>query len=216
MKRKMNLTPKSMYAFSVLVLLAGAGLIYMTYQGIEEKSAQIRTLQAEVRNPKELETELAGIEETLAKLQSELRHLERGVPANAYIPTMAKELETVGIKEGITVMGVRPQPVVAPTGDKGGSKRPKAYEEHIITVKGRGSFGNVMRFLQAMNRFPKIVAVKMMNLSPKVDPLKPIASPNLDVEIEFKAYAFKEEPPKTALSQEAGDPKTTGETGAGA
>jgi len=214
MRRKMNLTPKTMYAFSVLVLLAGAGLIYMTYQGIEEKNAQIRTLQAEVRDPKELEKELAGIEETLATLQTELRHLERGVPANAYIPTMAKELEAVGIKEGIAVMGVRPQPVVAPTGDKGASKRPKAYEEHIITVKGRGSFGNIMRFLQAMNRFPKIVAVKMLNLSPKIDPLKPTASPSLDVEIEFKAYAFKDEPVRTARSEE-GD-KTTSTEGAGA
>lgn len=214
MKRKMKFTPKTIYAFTVLVLLAGAGLIYMSYQGIEEKNAQIRTLQAEVRDPKELEKELASMEETINGLQTELRHLERGVPANAYIPTMAKELEAVGIKEGIVVMGVRPQPVAGPSGDKGTSKRPKAYEEHIITVKGRGSFGNIMRFLQAMNRFPKIVAVKMLNLSPKVDPLKPTASPSLDVEIEFKAYAFKEEPVRTARSAE-GD-QTTSNEGAGA
>lgn len=214
MKRKMRFTPKTIYAFAVLVLLAGTGLIYMTYQGIEEKNAQIRTLQAEVRDPKELEKELATIEETLSGLQTELRHLERGVPANAYIPTMAKELETVGIKEGIVVMGVRPQPVAGPSGDKGASKKPKAYEEHIITVKGRGSFGNIMRFLQAMNRFPKIVAVKMLNLSPKVDPMKPTASPSLDVEIEFKAYAFKEEPVRTARSED-GDQTTTSQ-GAGA
>jgi Tfp pilus assembly protein PilO len=94
------------------------------------------------------------------------------VPDVAYIPTLMKELEQIGIGKGIKVTGVRPAPpVVAPTLPEEGSTKPKKkdYDEITIEVKGRGRYDNIKAFLDSIQEFPKVIAVKTISMTPMRD-----------------------------------------------
>jgi hypothetical protein len=119
--------------------------------------------------------------------------LEQGVPEFAYVPTLLKELEAFGISNGIEVFGVRPMPNPVQTPkDKEKKRIQKAYIELLIEVKGRGRYENVMRFIQGLKAFPKIVASKAVSLSPRNDSQSENTS-ELDVTVELKTFLF---PPK--------------------
>ena len=185
--------PKVFYILSGLVVAIGGVATYLGYSQVDEQHMKLENRRKEVRKEADVKKELEESTAKITQLQQQLKHLEEGVPSFAYIPTMLKELEVVGSSNGIDVLGVRPAIAPPPKGEKAEKKNP--YEEQLINVKGRGNFRNVLNFVDSLNRFPKIVAVRMLNIVPKVDPAKPLESPKLEVEIELKAYAFKDSDP---------------------
>lgn len=191
------LSPRTFYIASGFVAVVGAGGMYTAYSGLTEAETRVATLRHEARDEKEVKAELAKTKGAIEELRTKLKHLEEGVPSFAYIPTMTRELETVGRSHGIEVLGIRPMPAPVNTSkkDDGTTKVKPAYEELTIAVKGRGDYGDVMRFVQALTRFPKIVEVRMLTLSPKIDSQHPLARPVLDADIELRAYAFKDTEP---------------------
>jgi Tfp pilus assembly protein PilO len=73
---------------------------------------------------------------------------------------------------------------------EGGSK--SAYQEQNITVKGRGTYRDALRFVEALKNFPKIVAVKSFTIVPKDSGKIEPGSPPLEFDISLQAYAFKD------------------------
>jgi Tfp pilus assembly protein PilO len=195
----MNLNPKSFYILSGVVVAAGAGLLWMTNSSISEQSAHIETLRKELRDEKTVLKEVDEAKKRVDDLKFKLVHLEAGVQDFAYIPTMLKELEQFGKKNNLEITQVKP--IAAPPSngkDKDSKKDKSAYQELNVNVKGRGSYENSLRFLQAIKVFPKIVAVRTVSLSPHVDnSAKKAGKPLLDLELEIRAYAFKDENKET-------------------
>ncbi len=204
MKRTLDLrtlSPKTFYIASGLVAVLGAGATYTAYTGLSTAETRVAALRGEARDEKDVKAELAKTQTQIEELRTKLRHLEEGVPSFAYIPTMTRELETVGRSHGIEVLGIRPMPAPATAKkDDGEAKTKPAYEELTIAVKGRGDYGSVMRFVQALTRFPKIVEVRMLTLEPKIDTKNPLARPLLDADIEMRAYAFKDAEPAAKIT----------------
>lgn len=191
---KLALSPKTFFIASGLVAVLGAGAMYMAYTGLGEMDAKVATLRKEARDEKEVQAQLEKTGVAIEGLRKKLNHLEEGVPQFAYIPTMTRELESAGRARGIEVLGVRPMPSSEVKKDGERPER-KPYQELTFQVKGRGSYGAVMRFVQSLTRFPKIVEVRMLTLSPKINSDAPLASPKLDADIELRAYAFKDDAP---------------------
>jgi Tfp pilus assembly protein PilO len=190
---KLNLNPKSFYILSGVVVAVGAGLLWMTNSSISEQSARIETLKKELRDEKTVQAELTDAKKRVDDLKFKLVHLEAGVQDFAYIPTMLKELEQFGKKNNLDITQVKPIITPAPVG-KDGEKRKSAYQELNVNVRGRGSYADSLRFLQAIKVFPKIVAVRTVSLSPHVDnSTKKAGKPVLDLDLELRAYAFKEQ-----------------------
>ncbi len=190
---KMNLTPKAFYILSGVVVAAGAGLLWITNASISDQASRIATLRKELRDEKTVLTELGDAKKRVDDLKFKLVHLETGVQDFAYIPTMLKELEQFGKKNNLEITQVKPILTPAPVG-KDGEKRKSAYQELNVQVKARGSYENSLQFLQAINKFPKIVAVRTVSLSPHVDnSTKQVGKPVLELDLELRAYAFKEE-----------------------
>ena len=208
---KLALSPKTFFFAAGLVAVLGAGAMYMAYSNLGEMDAKVASLRKEARDEKEVQAQLEKTGVAIEGLRKKLNHLEEGVPQFAYIPTMTRELESAGRARGIEVLGVRPMPTQETKKDDGERPERKAYQELTIQVKGRGSYGSVMRFVQSLTRFPKIVEVRMLTLSPKIDSAAPLASPQLDADIELRAYAFKDDAPaasaeKVALNRPAPQP----------
>lgn len=195
MKKRPN--PKVYLMLMLLTLVVGAGLSYMQFSSLQEVSAKVDRLKKEAKDEREVQAELDAINATLDETNTKLIHLEKGVSEVAYVPTLLKELESVGNKAGLEVLGVRPMPKVAKpmmrtTSADDKPKVRKPYTEMDIEVRGKGDYRAVMNFLRALQMFPKIIAARTVSVQPKngvreEDRQKP---PVLEVTLELRSYLF--------------------------
>lgn len=210
MKKASNKSVIGMAILTGAILLAGGGLTYWQWSQLSSASKRVADLRQQVDGQGDVDAQLKTIQAQVQESQLKLDHLEQGVPARAYIPTMMKELETIGRQNGIQVLGVRPMPPKFGTpppstgaekdGDKPKPER-KAYDEQFIEVKGNGEYLNVLSFLSALERFPKIVAVSQVMLLPKEkSPDEEVAEgvTELEITVELRAFLFPNEMPKKA------------------
>lgn len=204
---------------SGLILAGGAGGSYMQYQRLQEVNKKSAALRTQVAEQGDIDERLTAMQQQVQVSQQKLDHLEQGVPARAYIPTMMKELEIIGKENGIDVLGVRPMPpkfgsAPPPSNTEDGEKaerpRPKPYDEQFIEVKGTGEYMKVLAFLGALERFPKIVAVSQVTLQPREMTQEEAATKTgveLEITVELRAFLFPNEMPKkeTKVAQGEGN-----------
>ena len=161
--------PKALSVLAISTILLGGGATYFQFQTVSSAKAKVAELEAEVPSQKDLESELSATNAKLNEFKKQLQHLEANVPDVAYVPTLMKELETMGKDYNIAVTGVRPAPQQgpAPKPQEGDLKaKKKEYAEVEIEVKGRGTYDDIKAFMDALQRFPKVIGVKTVNLSP--------------------------------------------------
>ncbi len=192
MKRGPN--PRTYMFMAIGTFVVGLLASYFGYNQVTSVQGDVNALKAEVKDEKEVQGELDKAKATLEECAAKLAHLEKGVPQFAYVPTLMTELEKTGKQYGLRVLGVRPVAkqlgVVKKEDFDPSAAAKKAYEEMTIEVKGIGSYGSVMRWVNSLQQFPKIVAARSVTLAPKVEPgsdEKP-----LDMTVELRAYVFKE------------------------
>lgn len=200
MKRAPN--PKVFLGLAVGTFVIGSGLVYFGYSSMTEQSDAVVKLRTDVKDTKEVQKTLDESTAKLAETSMKLKHLEKSVPDFAYVPTLLTDLESAGKANGIEVIGVRPmdKPVLK---REGGDDHPdrKPYDELDIEVKGRGTYGDVMKFLAALQEFPKIVAARTVSLTPKAS--QTAVGDQLEVSIELRAYIFPQPAEKKSDSKSA-------------
>ena len=186
-------SPQLFFILSALTLAGGTGATIFQYQGLNEKWDNLAELKKDTRDPKDIKAELDETSAKVASARAEIEHLEKSVPAFAYVPTMLKELEQCGKENGIEVLGVRPIPKADPTpnnaNNKGTARKKDPYQELAIEVKGRGEFKAVQAFVAGLEKFPKIVGARQISLQPKNDN-ENRGLRKLDATFELRAYLF--------------------------
>lgn len=175
-----------MMLVALAAVLVGGGAVYMQYSAMTEAEAKMKSLEAEVPKEEELQASLDQTNATIVDYQTRLTHLEKGVPTIAYIPTLLREIEQTGINSNMKITGV--VPVLPPPTPAGVKKEKKAYEELDIDLTGRGDYNSVVALVDALRRFPKIVAVQTINLAPKVG--QGSRYEYLDAKIRIRAFVF--------------------------
>src|SRR5687768_10090809 len=90
--------------------ILGLGASYMGYSQMKSAQGEIAALETEVKDEKEVQSELDTAKAALDECSTKLQHLEQGIPELAYIPTLMTELEKTGKQFGIKILGVRPMP----------------------------------------------------------------------------------------------------------
>jgi Tfp pilus assembly protein PilO len=184
-------SPKTLGLMAFIVLALGGGATYFQFNAVQTAKADVAALEGQVPSQKELEKSLADSHAKLTEYQAKLAHLEGSVPDVAYIPTLMKELEMIGIADGIKVTGVRPAPVVVapPAVTEGKRQEKKDYSEVELEIKGRGKYDAIKTFLDSLQKFPKVIAVKTVSLTPMRDSGTGATS-SIDVVINVVAYVF--------------------------
>lgn len=185
--------PRLYLGLAVLTLVAGSAASYYQFGQFMEQAEVVSKLRVDTRPEDQIRKDLEESQTKLAECVQQLTHLEAGVPPFAYVPTMLAELEKLGNDTGIQVLGVRP--IVAQV-SKDLKKKRSAYQALDIEVKGRGDYGSVMKFVEALKTFPKIVEARMVNLTPKNEDGQ-VGAPKLEVEIQLRTYVFPQ-PQETA------------------
>ncbi len=187
--------PRTLVLLTAIVFVVGAGTVYWQYSSMSAAADRLASVKKTLADASKLEAQVTETSARLAESQEQLNHLEKGVPEVAYIPTLLTEIEQVGRQCGIQVTGVKPT-MVKPEEQKEGDapkdakpKPKKPYDEIEIDVTGRGSFGAVQSLLAALNRFPKIVSVRSVDIAPKRD-VNGMANV-LDATLKLRAYVFR-------------------------
>ncbi len=184
--------PRLFMGLGALGVVVGLGVLYMQYSGLAEQQDLVDKLRREVVAQRDVPEQLKASEADLTRIRAQLAHLERNVPDFAYVPTMLREVESVGKASGLQVVGIRPMDKTdaAKAEEAKGIKKP--YEELDIEIRCRGSYGGILRFMNSLNAFPKIVAARAVSVEPKLDPLNPQAKPLLEVTARLRAFIFRD------------------------
>jgi Tfp pilus assembly protein PilO len=185
-----NASPKLFMTLTVLALCGGLGLMYMQSGKLSAKRIAVEEAQTNVHATNGARKELELSKQRLSELRLKLSHLEKSVADFQYVPTMLAELERYGHSTGIDVSGIRPVAATRPTNPEETTFR-KAYDQITIDVTGRGTYSQIQSFLGGLDRFPKIVAVRTMSLTPKTGTdLQQMSSPPLEVKLELQVFVF--------------------------
>ncbi len=191
-KVSLNLEPKTFFLLSGLVFVLGLGFLYLTYSNNVTQAQALEAQRKDIKDIKSVQADLDAGKTKINDLRSKLSHLENGVPPVAYVATLLHELEECGKKNNIEILGVQPE-VIERKKDNGEEKKKSAYEEQKIRINGRGGYGDALRFVSALQQFPKIVAVRTVTINPKDTGKVVKGSPKLEIEISLLAFAFKDD-----------------------
>ncbi len=204
----MAASPRAYLLLAVATLGLGGYLNYSAHASVEDMSAHLDKLRGDAQDEHQIKQSLAEAIKKRDECAASLKHLEVGVPDLAYVPTLLKELELTGNACGIEVSGVRPIVARKPKGDEKEEKKP--YDEEDIEVKGHGNYASVMAFVSKLETFPKIVAARMISLTPRPD-AQVKGLDTLDVEIDLRAYVFPPSAGEKMSTDVMGgtDPKST-------
>lgn len=206
-----SVQPMTLIALAVLV--GGIALAYWQYNVMKGAQEHAAHLESTVPTEEQVQEDLRRTEMELVDYQERLNHLERSVPPEAYVPTMLSELESLGKINAIQVTGVRPvpAPVKSKRQQEGEEKQAaKSYTEVDIDITGVGQYDDVLRFVDALKTFPKIVGVRTVALAPKKDEASRAAG-LLECTIRLRAFVFSK--PREAEPKELAQLTPAGTTG---
>ncbi|MCG9894035.1 MAG: type 4a pilus biogenesis protein PilO [Fimbriimonadaceae bacterium] len=182
-----GLNSKTLGLIALAAVALGGGAIYLQYNAMTDAEGRMKVLDAEVPEEEELIASLQEADQKIVSLNQELTHLEMGVPQIAYIPTLLEEIEKVGWSSQVNVTGVRP--IIPPPPPAGVERERKAYEEVEIDITGKGDYQSFITLVDQLKRFPKIVAVQTVNLTPRMEANRPTYL-HLDATLRLKAFVF--------------------------
>ena len=193
-----------------VVLLLTCGFIYCNRASrLHNLKTKLDEKQQKLDDSKQVARRLSRVEQEYLDAQARLGTLEKGVSRKAYVPTLLRQLEDLGKSANLRVTGVRPRLNVEVNKNaqdtKGKPKKPEPYDKLDIDMEIAGKYHDVMSFLQRITSFPKIIAVRDLQINPKNDDKAGLTSPELAVRLSTTAFILKEsdESTKQATKKEA-------------
>jgi Tfp pilus assembly protein PilO len=194
-KRRHN--SKFWLLMTALGFVGGCCLVGFEYSNLSAEQTRVNDLQSQTQDESAVQAQLTKSQQDLEESKAQLTHLEKGIPGTAYVPTMLQELEKTGKESGISVTGVRPvaksnQASSAPSDGSTAVAKP-AYDELNIEVKGQGTYAGAMKFVKALQTFPKIVGVRTLEIVPALEP-KDAQLGMVTITIGLRAYLFPDSP----------------------
>ncbi|HWP31258.1 MAG TPA: type 4a pilus biogenesis protein PilO [Fimbriimonadales bacterium] len=169
-------SPTPFIVLTFVLFVTASALGYWQYTKMSSVQSNVEKLSNDLQNAQQLQAKALRVKLILAESLEKLQHLEAGVSTAAYVPTLLKELESVGRSCNLEIIGVRPLPMNTDKKKKKSDDENKSsetiqrkpYQELDLEVKSQGSFQNQMLFLQRLQDFPKIVGVQSVSINPKM------------------------------------------------
>lgn len=203
---------------TVISLILACGLSYMQVSEWRSVKAEADQIAKELANPEALRRQVSEMRNATVTSRLAVAHLELNLPTRDYVPTMLRELEAMGHASGLRITGVRPVPKKekpkptdeekdkdkpAPGAPKDQSKKQeerKPYEEMDFDIEATGQYMQVLKFLEMVSGFPKIIAVRSVSISAVPNP-RDVGPPKLNATFGVRAYIFPTKPQNLAESR---------------
>lgn len=174
-----------------------------TLAGKETALADVRTVSAG----------LPALRDQYARMQTQVKFLERGLPPAEYIPTLLGQVEETARASGVTIQSFRPRAeAAAPPTEDGKDKPAEPSNKRQFDMTVNGSYASVQKFLLSLTKFRKILSLDSIQLQP-VAADTPGASPSLNGNLGFTAYILPPAPaePAPGVSAAGGAVASTGQ-----
>jgi len=204
-------------AIAAVLLAALCTSYYVLSKELQTVSNDLDSKAKMVDDSKKIAARLVEVEQNLIDAKMELSDLEGTVASHAYIPTLLEQLEQLGNTTSLRVYSVRPAPKETAQPIKKASEnseqsngsgeakqqaaaKPKPYEELKIDIEAEGKYFEIRNFMFHLTRFPKIVGVNTVQLSP-TGITRGFQSPDLQARFNITAYIFPETQPDNKNKQ---------------
>jgi Tfp pilus assembly protein PilO len=191
---------------AVLVLVV-CGFIYCNGAGkLDVLQKEQSKKQEQLDNSQKIADRLPVARREFLDAQAKLGFLEQGVSSKVYVPTFLRQIEELGRKNHLKVVGIRPKPAETkplPTRppDTGKDEKvvkakpapPEPYDKLDLDIEVTGKYWDVVRLMFDITSFPKIVAVNDIQVSPVGIPCRSV-SPPLSIKFNATAFILKQQP----------------------
>ncbi len=167
--------------------------------------AEVQEKQEKLANSEQIARRLPVAEREYLEATEKLSLLEQGVSTRMYVPTFLRQIEELGKKVNLRVVGVRPQvaqksPAPARSTSAASkeevaqvSRRAEPYDKMDIEIEVNGKYWDIVRFLYEITSFPKIVTVNDIQVNP-VGQTSRLVSPMLVAKVNATAFILKDQP----------------------
>lgn len=184
----------------IVIALVGVGSIYWLYNMQASIGTELVSIDNRLQETQAVALKLEAANRRLKSTEGQLRYLEQSVTARSYVPTLLKQLQMAAKQYTLTVDSVRLDAMkaeAAPAASSTDSAKetkpvPKLYDEQSIEISVSGRFWNCMQFVDGLTRFPKIMAVKRVDVRPKTRQYKN-EQQTVDMSISLTAFIFRDE-----------------------
>ena len=197
----------------LLIYQTRATKLYALTKSYNQKRQELKGLQAKLASRPVLERKYTDLQQRLAVLEPNL-------PTYAYVPTFLRQIEKLAQDTSNKVVGVKPLPLIerkpapapaaggtpeaaaakpdangAQTPDQAAAKKSMAadlYDRVPIEFNLSGDYWQTVKFLERLSKFPKMLAVEDLSLTPAGQPVG-LRPPDLRVKINLLALIQKGE-----------------------
>jgi type IV pilus assembly protein PilO len=136
----------------VVVLIVALYWYFLCQPYIEEMEAlqeKINTKRQTVEKHKQIAAKLDTFQVQVSDLEAKLHTLLRELPESREIPGMIRQISDVGIRTGLQISLIKPQP----------EQRKEFYAEIPIQVRVKGQYHAVGRFFDDLVHLERIISV---------------------------------------------------------
>jgi type IV pilus assembly protein PilO len=167
---------------AVFVILAAgsAGLFYYLYEMPKQaelagRNAELQTVRDKNAKGAETARQLPAFRAQIAELEARLEALKPILPEEKDVGDLLRRIQTLATQSNLTIRGFRPQPITAR----------EIHAEWPIGLELEGNYHNLGTFLDRVSRFPRIINVGDMVITPKED-----ATPGASILVSCTATTF--------------------------
>lgn len=196
---------------AVLTLAAGGGLVFwLNGRIVAQQQAQVN-LQAQVGSSEKITKQLEVTQAAYHAAQDKLALLETSVSQNSYVPTLLQQIQQLASTTNLSVNSLHPGTVTTPaapaapaksddsSSDSSAKKAAPAptYQTMDVDLNVSGTYADTARFLYGLTRFPKVLSVISVQMSPgQSGPGS--GQPQVSTTVKLAAYIFPDDPSSTA------------------
>ncbi len=163
---------------------------------LAERQAQLNKMEATAR-------QITALRAEFARLQAFIADIEAKLPAQKETPVLLVQLERLTRSLGVGLQAIRPgqiqQASSAPTQPQPGGRPPAppapgtpaqaagtTYLRFPIALSVTATFEQMVRLATELNDFPRMIAIRNLNLAPK-------RVPDLNVSLDIETYVLPRE-----------------------
>lgn len=191
-------------SLAMILLLSGGAIYHNRAKKLNEISAQIELKEKELNSSERIARRLNAVETRYLDAQATLGALEQGVSSKTYVPTLLRQVEELAKKSNLKVVGVRPKPVELKAAARPASEESKdknaepknkrePYDRLDLDLEVTGKYWDMVRFIEQITCFPKIVTVNDVQMAPDGSP-PDTGSPDLKAKLSTTAFILRDEP----------------------
>jgi type IV pilus assembly protein PilO len=166
----------------LILVVLGGGYWYFSYQPQAEAIArlerQIDQQRFTLQKYQKIAAQYDRFKEQVAELELQLQEALAQLPKQREIPDLIRQMSDLGVRAGLQINLLRPQP----------ERAKEFYAEVPITIKVSGSYHATGQFFDAIGDLPRLVSVSNIQMTRNAD--------ELDVQCLATTFRFLEEPVK--------------------